>query len=162
AAGNDDDGGGTGGDIQIASTNGAVSITAPMTLEGAPPDGSGGGLDVSAPGDVTISAGPFASSDGLDSSRGGHHLHPGRETALRPVIRANGGSSGGGSVFATAAGNVTAPQEIGADGTELGGTISLEGADVQVSGKVHANGTDADADGGLVTFTACNLTVAGT
>jgi hypothetical protein len=131
--GDDENGGGFGGDVSIETETGSVEIGGELDVRGSKPDGLGGGLEVNAGLDLTVSALVHAGIDG-------------------------GGS--GGEVTLKAAGrtSIASILDVRADG--LGGVISIETGDaLTVQGTLLADATGAQGTGGQNVLSACTLVV---
>ncbi|HZP42471.1 MAG TPA: DUF4215 domain-containing protein [Candidatus Binatia bacterium] len=155
------DGGGDGALVDITADTGAVTLAGTFDLSGAPPDGTGGEIDVTAGTDVVLTGAVLAGDTGIDGCGGSVSVSAGGNVTAG-IMQVPGGSCGGGSVSITGGGAVALNGEVDADGTldEGGGTIDATGPTLTVTAKVHANGLDATSPGGLIGLSACTLTVA--
>jgi cysteine-rich repeat protein len=157
------DGGGAGATIDVTAETGAVTMSAPITIDGAPTDGSGGELDVTAGTDASLTGRILAQGIGIDACGGTVFVSAGGKLTLG-VMQLAGGSCGGGSLFAEAGGEVSVPSEIDADGSidEGGGFIEIAGGKMTVAGKLHASGLADGTSGGAITLEGCDVTVTAT
>jgi cysteine-rich repeat protein len=157
-AGNPVDGGGLGAAIDVES-NTAVTLSGPIAIDGAAPDGTGGSLEVTAGTTFTQTAAVSAAGNGADGC-GGSISITAAGNATTNGLSVVGGRCGGGSVDVLAGGQLTVTGEITADGTGNygGGTATVEAPRVQVASSIHASGVST-GPGGTVWVTACEPTL---
>ena len=158
---NSSEGGGDGGELDSFTTNGSVTVDAPVTLPGGTGGGGGGTVDIEPTGgDLLVNAPLSLPGSGMGNCGGTATLGVSGTTNVSlpsAPIDVSSDSCGGGSVFLSADAVATVPGEINADsnGTPVGGgLIILTAETLTVGGKVHANG-----GGGEVNLQACNLTL---
>ncbi len=155
AAGDSEDGSGSGGDVDIRAQQ-SITISGVLSLTAAPPDGEGGSVSLEAGTTITIGAAMLVEGQGIDGCGGSIAVNAGGAVTLNRIT-ANGGSCGGGDVTVQALGDLAVPQIINADGASFGpgGTIVLDGRNVQVTNVVRA--ASSDADGGSILVEGCNV-----
>jgi cysteine-rich repeat protein len=159
AVGDADEGGGTGGDVDIVA-DGDVVLSAPLQLRGAAPDGEGGSVFIVSGGSVQQTAMIDIGSTGIDSCGGSMFVTAGRDVAL-DRIELGAGSCGGGDLSVQGIGMVRANGGITADGTtrfSSGGSIELQGRDVVTVDALRGNAGD-EAGNGAIFLKGCNVTV---
>lgn len=159
AAGDADEGGGTGADLDITAQQ-AITLAGTITITGALPDGEGGSVALEAGTNVTQTAPIIATGNGVDGCGGAIDMVAGRDVRL-DRIDVSGGSCGGGTVWAQGLGTVTAAGLVSADGSTdfgTGGFITLQGRDVVTTAVVRANGSATSA-GGTISVEACAITI---
>ncbi len=141
AAGDSEDGGGTGGDVEINADNDVV-VSGQMQLTGGFPDGEGGTFFVQSGGSFTHTAAIQLLGNGIDGCGGSMDVSAARDVTLAR-IEVSGGSCGAGDVTVQALGTVTVGGLISGDSTVglgSGGVISLQGRDVITNEVIRANG----------------------
>jgi cysteine-rich repeat protein len=160
AAGSTDEGGGTGGDVEI-DANQDVVVSGQVDVTSGFPDGDAGTFSSAAGRNFTQTKKITLLGNGVDACGGEMDVTAGRDIAL-VQIDASGGSCGAGDISAQGLGTLTVGALIHADGTNGGsdaGTIDLEGRDVVTNDVVRATGGSTSLDG-LITLAGCNVTVA--
>src|SRR5581483_3547015 len=110
------DGGGDGALVDITADTGAVTLAGTFDLSGAPPDGTGGEIDVTAGTDFVLTGAVLAGDTGIDGCGGSVSVSAGGNVTAG-IMQAPGGSCGGGSVSITGGGAVALNGEVDADGT---------------------------------------------
>jgi cysteine-rich repeat protein len=161
-SGSPSDGGGTGATIALASQR-DVTFTGPIDIDGAPPDGTGGSLEVEAAGGYTQSAAVGAAGAGADGCGGAIAIAAGAD-GTTAALSVAGGRCGGGVVEVSAGDELTVGADIDANGTGTtfgGGTATVEAPRVRVVGAIRANGMFGAA-GGTVWVTGCEPILEGT
>ena len=108
AAGDSEEGGGTGGDVEI-NADGDVQVSGQMQLTGGFPDGEGGTFFVQAGGSFTQTAAIQMLGNGIDGCGGEMDVSAGRDISL-DRIDVSGGSCGAGDVTIEGLGTVTVRQ----------------------------------------------------
>lgn len=132
----DIDGGGDGGDLDVIADGGDVTINAPIVLDGAAPDGSGGFLDISAVGDTLVNA-AMSLASGREGA-GGDVLISADAVVLNAPLTLTAGFIGGAvDLFATSDVTFTTSGDVdvstsGGPFGEFGGTIDAFGCTVDV------------------------------
>lgn len=162
AAGDSSEGGGVGADVLLGAGQG-VTVSAPMTITGAIPDGGGGVLVVEAGTNAVLSANILAGASGVDSCGGDVDIVAGRDVTLGRVDLSAGGC-GGGFLGIEALGAATLNGLITADGATSfgsGGTVVVEATTVNVTAVVRATAPDGGF-GGSVDVSGCTVTVGAT
>ncbi len=169
--------GGEGGSLSVETLLGDVVFDANVRLEGGEPDGDGGDIDVSANGDITISAGKTVSARGNGSAATGGTI---AFSATRDVITssqvavaidASGGLEGGGlQVVAGRHIVLNAPIDVSGRGrASTGGDVEMLAGDGGIGNLTVANtlsvtggpcGPEGCGEGGTTDLEACELVVA--
>src|SRR6185295_13520943 len=140
AAGSELEGGGTGGDVDLTATSGSVALGGDIDNHGAAPDGDGGEVDVTAGLDYTQTGSVASQGNGTDSCGGFADLEASRTASLVGDIDVQGGFCGGDIDVLAATVSITASSDLGADGGEEAGGVSLFGEQITVNGRLHATG----------------------
>src|SRR5262245_40053025 len=159
AAGDSEDGGGTGGDVEI-NADGDVAVSGQMHLTGGFPDGEGGTFFVQSGGSFVHTAAITLLGNGIDGCGGSMDVSAARNVTLAR-IDIGGGSCGAGDLTVEALGTLTVGALITGDSTVglgAGGIVILHGRDVVTYEVVRANGGDMGA-GGQIDLEGCNVTV---
>jgi cysteine-rich repeat protein len=159
-AGNYTSGGGTGADILMASDTGAITFSAPVFYNGAPPDGEGGEMDLDAATDITQTGTLFGHGNGIDTCGGSLFAVAGRRLSLGSTIRVDGGSCGGGFLVLSAGELASIGAVVDASGSGGGGALELSAGRISLVGKVNLSATTADGLGGQSILTACQIDTA--
>ncbi len=122
--------GGDGGDLTVEALLGDLVVTRNVLVEGAGPDGSGGGVLLAARGTVEIQLGATLSA------------------------RANGGEGDGGALEIVADGALRAAGPIDVSGGSGGGVVDVTAGRDATVGRVDASGRNAASFGGDVFLAA--------
>ncbi len=159
AAGDADEGGGTGADLDVGAQQ-SITLAGTVTITGALPDGEGGAVTLEAGTDVVQTGAIVATGNGIDGCGGAVDVLAGRDVRL-DRIEVSGGSCGGGTVWAQGLGTVTAAGQVTADGATdwgTGGTLTLQGREVVTNAVLRANGSSTSG-AGTISLDACRITV---
>lgn len=159
AAGDSEEGGGTGGDVEL-NADGDVTVSGQLQLTGGFPDGEGGSVFVQTGGSFVHTAAIILLGNGIDGCGGSFDVSAARDVTLAR-IDASGGSCGGGDVTAQALGTLRAGGLISADATTglaNGGVIVLIGRDVVTNAVVRANG-GSQSFAGFISLQGCTITI---
>ncbi|MGH7896302.1 MAG: DUF4215 domain-containing protein [Candidatus Binatia bacterium] len=157
AAGDSEDGSGSGGDVDIRAQQ-AITITGTLSLTAAPPDGEGGSVTLDAGTTITQNAPILVEGQGIDGCGGSVAMTAGGGITLHRFTM-NGGSCGGGYAIIRTLGDLAVPQNINADGATFGpgGSVLLAGRNVSITNAVRAVSSDAEA--GSIRVEGCNVTI---
>ena len=155
------EGGGAGGDVDLEGTAGNVSVPGTIDNHGAAPDGDAGDVVITAGVDYVQSGMVLNDSNGTDGCGGGVDIQAGRQADFRGDVDLSGGFCGGD--FSAEGGTVSfaTGAEVLADGGTVAGSILLTAQQITAGGRLHANGTTATGEGGLVQITACTVGIPG-
>ncbi len=166
-----------GGNLEISSITGAVTIGGRIDLNGGP-DAQGGSAVIRAATDITINE--WIDGTGGDGGGGSVTLIAGRDVAINDdiIARADVGSGIGGDVLVRAGRDIiltgtssTNNTVIDAKGhaageeTGSGGSLSFEAdGDVTIGQHVRlrADAAAADSDGGTISINGCDIAIDGT
>lgn len=162
AAGDSSEGGGAGADVTLFAGQ-AVTVSSPVTVTGAIPDGSGGAFIVEAGTNATVTGTLLVGASGIDSCGGEVDVRAGRDVTLGRVDLSAGGC-GGGFLGVVALGTASFTGLVSADGATSfgsGGTIQVEAATVQAGAVMRATAPDGGF-GGTVDVTGCTVNVSAT
>ncbi len=159
AAGDSEEGGGSGGEVEINASQDVV-VNGQLQLTGGFPDGEGGSVFLQSGGNVTVTQQVTLLGNGIDGCGGSMDVTAARNVTLAR-IDANGGSCGGGDVGVQGLGTVSLAGPVTADGgTNFGGggVIVIDGRDVVTNDVVRANAGSLSGNG-FVSITGCNVTI---
>lgn len=165
-AGNSDESGGTGGNVDLDAT-GSIVIEGSVRSEGPGPDGSGGDVTLLAGEAVHVDAVVSASATGTESSAGDIDISAGTTIVIDARLDASSGGSdaSGGDVDVDAAGDVTIAAGVLIDtrgGATGAGDVSVGSRTIlTLDGTVL---TDASSGGttGNITLAGCTVVIDGT
>ena len=159
----DPSGGGSGGPITVEAAK-TITISSPLSSNGASSDGSGGEVTIVGEG-VTISAGIGANASG-NGDAGVIAITSTAAATIGGALNAKGAGSvvAGTGVHISAPGNISVTQAISADGDSTGnngGSISIASAQntVTINASVTANRGGSSNTGGAVSIEGCILTL---
>ncbi len=155
--------GGDGGDLEVTSDEGSVTINGKIDLTGAAA-GYGGSVDIEAGLNVGFSRPVVAKSDGVDGGGGDVFFISGGTMSLPQQIDARGGSGSGGSIEAFAEGTLTVTASLLTDGSLVGGSIVLTGCAVNIlkPGTLSAAGPGSATSGVNIVQASSTMTITGT
>jgi cysteine-rich repeat protein len=161
--GNTLDGGGDGGDADIETTTGSITLAGTIDNHGASPDGDAGETDISAGIDYTQFGALTATGNGTDGCGGFVEADVGRLFSMvgSADIDLSGGFCGGDVLVSAGAVTIPSTATIDCDGGDVAGSIEIvAGGDITAAGKLHAVGTGTQApEGGFISLTGCNVSV---
>jgi hypothetical protein len=164
-AGDWNEGGGDGGDLDINAERAVISAS--IDMSGGHPDGSGGFFDVFAIADVTMAGSLLVTgpSDGVGGDALVDTLGP---ITITGTIDVSGGFAGGSFEPSTRGAFELAPGAVvsvaGTPGSTFGGyggTVFIEACDATLAGTLDAGGLGGAPQATVQTFTGGALTVSG-
>lgn len=158
------DGGGDGGTISIIGGTIDVSLTgARLIVNAGGPDGLGGDVDLtSTTGRVSVRGQVLARSPGAEGIGGSISVDAAGEASVTGTLDASGGSGGGGDIDVTSGLGTTIPSgasiTVAASSTGTGGSIDVAGNGlVAIGGNLVADGGNAQAAGGAIEVSGCTV-----
>ena len=158
--GDDVNGGGSGGDVDIEATAGTLTMNAIIDNHGSPPDGSAGDTDTTAGVDYIHGGSIVGTDSGLDGDGGNVTVTAGRQANFTGDINISGGFDTDGGIFVQGSTvTVGSTSTFAADATIEPGIIALSGDTITVNGKLHAIATTSQGSGGSVQLTSCTVSV---
>jgi hypothetical protein len=169
--------GGSGGSISVDAFYGNVTVTGRIDASGAPPDGNGGDITVSARGNVLVAADGgrlLADGEGIDGGGGDVSVEAGLDLTMSGDISGEGGFEGG--LLSLAAGrSMSVDGTVSAQGRSVGsfgGEIDIESSfdgtgSFSLAGTLDVTGGGCSLDlgcgaGGTADVSACDLVVTST
>jgi hypothetical protein len=165
-AGNTDTGGGDGGSITASGRSLKMSRSAAqLNVSAGLPDGVGGDIEVSSDsGAITINGSLFARSPGVDGAGGTISVDAGGDLTLAGTIDCTGGTEGGGQVDTSSGGTTTLPNgamiTVAARTTGAAGDIDMDsGPLLAVGGKLIADGGPTGGAGGTISVAGCTVQI---
>jgi hypothetical protein len=139
-----------------------VIMNGKMTIDAAP-GGAGGGVDIFAGLDLTVSQSILSRSDGIDGLGGDIFLTAGGILQVKASLDVRGRTGTGGSIEAVSTGNFTLTAPMIADGDVQGGTIFIAGCAVSIpnAGSLSAKGPGVFPSGSNNIQAGSTMTISG-